>query len=214
MVYKWKEDSPLAKKADPQAIAREILTIGGASVRPKDLVQEAYLKKNSELHKCFEWDNTVAAIEYRKSQAKEILFSLVKVESTKHGPQEVLAFVDNPQVIEAPVKVRIEVRGETNAGRAETKKPFPGPQPFPRETVSAKPETMRPYDDPVPAVSDARESEGDQVPQGIRELIGKLEVIQDELMAYTAVEDLGAKLGELIGELKGRISNGAIAAVA
>ncbi len=223
MVYKWKEDSPLVKKADPQAIAREILTIGGASVRPKDLVQEAYLKKNSELHKCFEWDNTVAAIEYRKSQAKEILYSLVKVESTKHGTMEVLAFVESSPVSHSPETVHFSVRDETERQKHETKKPKEAPPSFHQgpfvamdDTVGTPPPLKRSYDDPEPATAKEREqapgeaSEEREIQEGsdMEELIRRLSSIQDELMTYGRFEDLGEKLGALIDEIKERTTRG------
>ena len=228
MVYKWKEDSPLAKKADPQAIAYEILTIGGASVRPKDLVQEAYLKKNSELHKCFEWDNTVAAIEYRKSQAKEILYSLVKVESTKHGPMEVLAFVESSPITHSFETVRFSVRDETERPKHETKKPkeaapsfHQGPFAAMDETMGTPPLLKRSYDDPVPAVAKGQEQVPVEVGEeevsergDITELIRRLLSIQDELMAYGRFEDLGEKLGELIAQMKERTTCGASKLVA
>jgi len=62
-------------KADASKVATEVSEIGEA-VTPDDLV--AYAKdEKSELHKCFEWDDSIAGAKYRKLQAQKVLRMLV-----------------------------------------------------------------------------------------------------------------------------------------
>lgn len=78
MQYKWKR-SPKGK-VDAQVAGEHIEEIkekrGG--ITPQLLVIEAK-KKRSPLHNCFEWDNSVAAEQYRIVQAREILRYLVVI---------------------------------------------------------------------------------------------------------------------------------------
>lgn len=60
-------------KADAQKIADEI---GDNKISPQELLEKAR-NENSELHKCFEWDDSVAAEKYRLIQARQIIVNLV-----------------------------------------------------------------------------------------------------------------------------------------
>lgn len=60
-------------KADAQKVADEI---GEEKVTP-ELVLERARDENSELHKCFEWDDGIAAEKYRLEQARRIIVNLV-----------------------------------------------------------------------------------------------------------------------------------------
>ena len=42
---------------------------------------------NTELHKCFEWDDTIAANKYRLNQARQILQSFIIVRKEDEKPQ-------------------------------------------------------------------------------------------------------------------------------
>lgn len=66
-------------KADAQKIADEI---GERSITPQELLEKAR-DKNSELHKCFEWDDSIAAEKYRLQQARHIILNLVFLKKTK-----------------------------------------------------------------------------------------------------------------------------------
>lgn len=66
-------------KADAQKVADEI---GETNITPKEVLEKAK-DKNSELHKCFEWDNDVAAEKYRLQQARAIIINLVYVKKDK-----------------------------------------------------------------------------------------------------------------------------------
>lgn len=81
MVYQWKRGARV--KADAQKIGEELSQIG-ESITPENVVFKAKSKK-SELHKCFEWDDSKAADEYRLVQAREIMRSIVEVESIDGG---------------------------------------------------------------------------------------------------------------------------------
>jgi len=55
-------------KADAQKIADEI---GDNKISPQELLEKAR-NEDSELHKCFEWDDSVAAEKYRLIQARQM----------------------------------------------------------------------------------------------------------------------------------------------
>lgn len=62
-------------KADAQKCYEEM---GDTNVSPEEVLEKAK-DENSELHKCFEWDDTVAANKYRLQQARQIIQLIVKV---------------------------------------------------------------------------------------------------------------------------------------
>ena len=69
----WKIDGIF--KADPQKVAYEISALGD-EVTPDELVNAAK-NEQSELHKCFDWDNDIAAEKWRKHQARKIMCFLI-----------------------------------------------------------------------------------------------------------------------------------------
>lgn len=77
MQAKWKIKG--IYKADAQKVADEI---GENSITPQEVLEKAR-DENSELHKCFEWDNAVAAEKYRLQQARAIIINLVYVPKGK-----------------------------------------------------------------------------------------------------------------------------------
>lgn len=78
---KWKAGFERLFKADAQLVADEISSIEGDPT-PDDVLNLAR-NANTELHKCFTWDDTVAAEKYRKYEARQILCKLVIVEENK-----------------------------------------------------------------------------------------------------------------------------------
>ena len=64
-------------KADPEACYKEIHEIGD-EISPEQIVEKAR-DESTELHKCFEWNNDVAAEKYRIYQARQIMCQLVVV---------------------------------------------------------------------------------------------------------------------------------------
>ena len=81
MVYKmkWKEAGALG--ADAEKIGEELKTLG-TEITTQNIVEKAKDKK-TELHKCFEWDDKKAAIEYRKDRAMYIIQHLIIVPETE-----------------------------------------------------------------------------------------------------------------------------------
>ena len=74
---KWKTN--LFGDADAQKVAEEI---GEQNTTPEEILEKAK-DPDSELHKCFEWDDTVAAEKYRLQQARTIMCNLVWVTEDK-----------------------------------------------------------------------------------------------------------------------------------
>lgn len=60
-------------KADAQKVADEI---GNDKITPQEMIEKAR-NEQSELHKCFEWNDTIAAGKYRLQQARNVLAMLV-----------------------------------------------------------------------------------------------------------------------------------------
>lgn len=88
IISSWK--MPGIFNADPQKVAEEILSIGD-EVTPAQIVEMAR-NEETELHKCFDWDDHSAAEKWRKQQARQILCYLVIKE-------------DNPKPDTVPVRV-------------------------------------------------------------------------------------------------------------
>ena len=75
-------------KADAEKVYSEITALGD-SFSPEQIV-EAARDKNSELHKCFTWDNKAAAENWRRHQARMLVAQLViKTETTDNEPVSV-----------------------------------------------------------------------------------------------------------------------------
>ena len=60
---------------DPQMVAEEILEIGEEAT-PRQVVERA-MDQDSELHKCFDWDDSSAAEKYRIVQARSVMANIV-----------------------------------------------------------------------------------------------------------------------------------------
>lgn len=67
-------------KADAQRVADEI---GENSITPEQVLEKARNDENSELHKCFEWNDGIAAEKYRLIQARKIIINLAYVPKEK-----------------------------------------------------------------------------------------------------------------------------------
>lgn len=94
IIATWK--MPGVFKADAQKVAEEISVLG-EEITPEQIV-EAARDENTELHKCFDWDNEVAADKWRKQQARQIMCFLVIREEKKEPdayPIRVFQRVDN-----------------------------------------------------------------------------------------------------------------------
>ena len=71
MKVEWRIDG--IYKADAQKVADEI---GDNRISPQELLEKAR-DVSSELHKCFEWNDSIAAEKYRLQQARGVLVNLV-----------------------------------------------------------------------------------------------------------------------------------------
>ena len=74
-------------KADAKKVYEEIQTIGD-SYTPKDILAYARENEESELHKCFDWNDTTAAEKWRIHTARQICCSL-KVVVTQENKEPV-----------------------------------------------------------------------------------------------------------------------------
>ena len=84
----WKIDK---YKADPQKVYEEI---GDQNTTPEEVLEKAK-DPASELHKCFEWDDTKAAEKYRLRQATLLITNLaVEVEIPEAKPIICRAYVN------------------------------------------------------------------------------------------------------------------------
>lgn len=77
---KWKFNGFF--KADPSKCLQEI---GEDSVTPEQVLEKARDEK-SELHKYFEWDDSIAAEKYRLYQARQLIQFLVIIPKTQETP--------------------------------------------------------------------------------------------------------------------------------
>ena len=79
MKVEWRIDG--IYKADAQKVADEI---GNDRISPAEVLEKAR-DVNSELHKCFEWNDSIAAEKYRLKQARGILINLVYKEKESNA---------------------------------------------------------------------------------------------------------------------------------
>ena len=88
----WRAGFGFYKDANPQKVAEELLTLGD-DFKPVDVVNAAR-NENSELHKCFEWDDSIAAEKYRIEQARKVVqFLVIQEETVPEDRPEVRYFV-------------------------------------------------------------------------------------------------------------------------
>lgn len=82
MEVEWKINGIF--KANAQKVYEEI---GDRKVTPEEVLEQARSDENSELHKCFEWNDSIAAEKYRLTQARQIIQLLVIKPEKKEEPQ-------------------------------------------------------------------------------------------------------------------------------
>lgn len=86
MEYKWKR---AVFNADATAVGQEIEKIEvDGEVNTDTLLTFARHNRDSELYKCFEWDDTIAGEKYRKAQASQILCSISIVTNKEESEKE------------------------------------------------------------------------------------------------------------------------------
>ena len=72
-------------KADAQKCYDECQTL--AEVTPENVLKKAKSKR-TELHKCFEWDDSVAGEKYRLIQARDVISHFVIVQKKPDGAKQ------------------------------------------------------------------------------------------------------------------------------
>lgn len=85
----------LYKGIDAQKVAEEISTLG-EEVSPEQLVEMAR-NPNTESHRCFTWDNDIAAEKWRKQEARNVFCNLViqQMETQKEDAVPIRVFHKN-----------------------------------------------------------------------------------------------------------------------
>lgn len=86
----WREDSEFKGKADAELVQEEINLVASQDINGKctneALVDYARNNTSSEVHKCFEWNDTDAAEKYRLHQAARIKCGILTIAVTQ-GPK-------------------------------------------------------------------------------------------------------------------------------
>ena len=77
MVYQWKEARRI--KANPNEAAKVMNDLAERDALTAENLIEVSKPEDAPLHNDFEWDNNIAADEYRKVQARRIISALVVV---------------------------------------------------------------------------------------------------------------------------------------
>jgi hypothetical protein len=107
MAIEWKVKG--IYKANAQAVYDEIQQIGD-TYTPEQIVEKA-TDESTELHKCFEWDDSAAAHKYRLSQAQGIVRCLVlvneKVEDKELPKVRAIVSTNMRENTYEPVKITI-----------------------------------------------------------------------------------------------------------
>lgn len=111
---KWREGFGLFK-ADPQKVAEEIRAIGDAPTTQQ--IVDAARDEGSELHKCFEWDDSIAAERWRLKQARDVVHHLVIREETVPEDRPEIRFFVKPKTDEGykPTKFVVQHEDEYKA---------------------------------------------------------------------------------------------------
>ena len=97
-------------KADAETVYKEITALGD-SFSPADIV-EAARNESSELHKCFEWDDSIAAEKYREHQARMVITQLVvRTETTDNTPVSVRV-ISSANAVNSYMPTKMLIRSE------------------------------------------------------------------------------------------------------
>lgn len=80
--FAWRDAPSCFHKADAQKCGEEM----GDSPTPESVLEKAK-DPTSELHKCFEWDDTKAAEKYRLTQARQMIQFIIIKETKKKEHQ-------------------------------------------------------------------------------------------------------------------------------
>ena len=116
MEYAWRQAPSLFHKVDPQKVGEEI----GNAPTPESVLEKAK-DPNTELHGCFEWDDTKAANKYRLIQARQVIqFLVIKGTEKSETPQRAFEITRETSVY-APVQLIVRDEDEYSALLAKAK---------------------------------------------------------------------------------------------
>lgn len=107
---KWSIGAGGFVKADANKCAQEIVSIG-ESTNAQQIVDFAR-DENTELHKCFEWDDKVAGEAYRRDQARWVVRHLVIKEQEPPKDKPEIRFFFKPSKAEGYKQTQLIVRNE------------------------------------------------------------------------------------------------------
>ncbi len=95
MVYQWKANVRVPMDAQTAGEHLERLRQKHMGLTPKIVVEDA-IKRTSPLHKCFDWDDRVAADKWREEQARYIIRGIAVVvgDSEEEEKKTLRAFVN------------------------------------------------------------------------------------------------------------------------
>ena len=115
----WKFDK---FNADARKVYDELQSIGD-TYTPEQIVDFAR-DENTELHKCFQWDDSIAAESWRKQQARQIVQSLVVVVETEEYKAQTYRLIEHDSINSAykPVTLMIQELDQYTALLEQAKK--------------------------------------------------------------------------------------------
>lgn len=102
-------------RGNAEAVYHEIQELG-ESYTPDDIVEKAKDPK-TELHKCFEWDDTVAAEKWRRFTARQICCSLQVVVEKEEAEPITYRLIQSDRTEQAYKPVILTVRNDDEYGR-------------------------------------------------------------------------------------------------
>ena len=99
-------------KADAEKVYSDLEMI--AEKTPQNVVDYAERHPNSELYKCFTWDNTKAANEWRKHEARQVMRLLVFEDTENKEPTKIRVLQKSVDAYQ-PVKLIVRDQDEYKA---------------------------------------------------------------------------------------------------
>lgn len=99
-------------KADAEAVYREITALGD-SFSPADIV-EAARDESSELHKCFEWNDEVAAQKWRLHTARMLVNQLVIRTETSDNIPVAVRVISSASEVNTYVPTKMLIKSESD----------------------------------------------------------------------------------------------------
>ena len=96
MKYAWRNGYPHPKDLDPEIAAKALEVVRKRGELTPAAVVEAARVATSPLHRCFEWDDSIAAEAHRLSQARTLIASVVVRLESEQKDIEVRAYISVP----------------------------------------------------------------------------------------------------------------------